>query len=456
MPKGGGHRAAERAAAAAAASQSEGSVGAAAASAVASAAQAPIRSGSSSSLHSSSPFAMDPVAIAVGVGVGLVFLLIAAYVYIRQRLADKPYEELSLIKSESTYNEQRDGGDSDIEGGSGVVAGSESSGPPPEGPQPLPAPSVLDQVAPPPLPRFSRLELRQLEADGNIAHCWAGLAPRSVPVRAASYLRDGKKAPSEQGSLLLATELFRTSGTSPHVHVAQRASSPVHTLDRRTSAALSSVFVVNMIIPASEGAHYQVVFYFGILAEAGGAADAPVDAASAGASAVASAVASPAAKLYERFCAGTDAFRNARFKLIPSVAEGPQLVKQGVSSRPAILGKTLRLRFFRGTCQADDQPAGSGGGEGGSGGGSSAEDGSGGGGRSLRNGLSYFEVDCDCNSSPSAGRVVSLVKSYARDLVVDLAFVIEAQTAEECPERVLGCVRMLHISLDEDAVPIYQ
>ena len=101
---------------------------------------------------------MDPVAIAVGVGVGLVFLLIAAYVYIRQRLADKPYEELSLIKSESTYNEQRDGGDSDIEGGSGVVAGSESSGPPPEGPQPLPAPSVLDQVAPPPLPRFSRLE----------------------------------------------------------------------------------------------------------------------------------------------------------------------------------------------------------------------------------------------------------------------------------------------------------
>ena len=29
----------------------------------------------------------------------------------------------------------------------------------------------------------------------------------------------------------------------------------------------------------------------------------------------------------------------------------------------------------------------------------------------------------DCNTSPAAGRVVSLVKSYAKSLVVDLAFV---------------------------------
>ena len=62
-----------------------------------------------------------------------------------------------------------------------------------------------------------------------------------------------------------------------------------------------------------------------------------------------------------------------------------------MGSTPAVLGKTLRQRFHRGE--------------------------------------EYFEVDVDCNSSPAAGRVVSLVKSYAKSLVVDLAFVIEAQPA---------------------------
>ena len=65
----------------------------------------------------------------------------------------------------------------------------------------------------------------------------------------------------------------------------------------------------------------------------------------------------------------------------------------------------------------------------------------------------YMEVDVDCNSSPAAGRIVSLVKSYARSLVVDLSFVIEAQTADELPERVIGSARMQHIDLSEQAVP---
>ena len=96
-----------------------------------------------------------------------------------------------------------------------------------------------------------------------------------------------------------------------------------------------------MIIPASEGA-LQVVFYWH--PRRGSAPPTRSSTPSAGASAVASAVASPAAKLYERFCAGTDAFRNARFKLIPSVAEAAahQAGRQLAPRR----GKTLRLRFF--------------------------------------------------------------------------------------------------------------
>ena len=62
-------------------------------------------------------------------------------------------------------------------------------------------------------------------------------------------------------------------------------------------------------------------------------------------------------------------------------------------------------------------------------------------------------MDVDCNSSPAAGRVVSLVKSYAKSLVVDLAFVIEAQGEAELPERVIGCGRLSHVDLGEGLIP---
>ena len=124
------------------------------------------------------------------------------------------------------------------------------------------------------------------------------------------------------------------------------------------------------------------------------------------------------AALLERFCSGSDAFRNARFKILPNVSQGSWLVKNGVGSRPAILGRSLKQRFHSGE--------------------------------------GYFEVDVDCNSSPAAGRVVSLVKSYAKSLVVDLAFVVEGQSASELPERVIGCGRLCHIDLAEGSIPRFE
>lgn len=319
----------------------------------------------------------------------------------------------------------------------------------PHSPEPLSSPS-LDPMTPPAVPQYTRLELRQLEPDGDPTHCWTQIAADMFSVRAASYLKvqspqvlhayawtnsmhidhacvdtphthtrtalartrgkwstphtwlatsllvqDGKKASSAHGSDLLAVELFRS--TSPVFHVAARPDSPVPSLSQRTASALESVFIVNLLFPAADG-FYQLVLYFGIVEETG----AP----------------SAAARLLERFRnAPSDAFRNKRLKIVPSVVEGPWLVQQAVGTRAAILGKTLRQRFYRGD--------------------------------------GYMEVDVDCNSSPAAGRVVSLVKSYARSLVVDLAFVIEAQTADELPERVLGCGRIMHVTLDDRAVPTY-
>jgi hypothetical protein len=198
---------------------------------------------------------------------------------------------------------------------------------------------------------------------------------------------------SEAGSLCLAVELFRTRGVARY-DVAHLAGSPAHTLARRTSEPIDHVFVVNLIFPSADGA-YQLVLYYGLLATRSQAAK----------------------RLLDRFRGGMDAFRNARFKLIPSVSDGPWLVKSAVGSRPALLGKTLKQRFF------------------------------------ICDGIT--EVDVDCNSSPAAGRIVSLVKSYSRELTVDLAFVIEAQAAEELPEHVLGATRVHRVDLGDATVPVF-
>ena len=180
----------------------------------------------------------------------------------------------------------------------------------------------------------------------------------------------GKKVPSGQGSRLLAVEFFRApapvynvAGRPDADGDARRGARRVARLDRGEHGA------------ARRGRRHQLVMYYGILADER----------------------SGAAKLLKRFCSGSDAFRNARFKLIPSVEVGSWFVKKAVGSRPAILGKAVKQRFSKGK--------------------------------------GYFEVDVDCNSSPAAGRVISVVKSYAKSLVVDLAFLIEAQNADELPER---------------------
>ena len=42
------------------------------------------------------------------------------------------------------------------------------------------------------------------------------------------------------------------------------------------------------------------------------------------------------ATLLERFCSGSDAFRNARFKILPSVSEGSWLVKVLLALTPTL------------------------------------------------------------------------------------------------------------------------
>ncbi|KAG9150487.1 hypothetical protein Leryth_010864 [Lithospermum erythrorhizon] len=119
--------------------------------------------------------------------------------------------------------------------------------------------------------------------------------------------------------------------------------------------------------------------------------------------------------LLQRFVDGDDEFRNSRFKLIPSVPKGSWIVRQSVGSTPCLLGKAVDCNYIRGP--------------------------------------RYLEVDVDIGSSTVANGVLGLVIGAITSLVVDMAFLLQGNTADELPERLLGAVRVCHLELSSAIVP---
>jgi hypothetical protein len=122
-----------------------------------------------------------------------------------------------------------------------------------------------------------------------------------------------------------------------------------------------------------------------------------------------------AGSLLQRFVDGDDEFRNSRLKLIPSVPKGSWIVRQSVGCTPCLLGKAVDCNYIRGP--------------------------------------KYLEIDVDIGSSTVANGVLGLVVGVITSLVVDMAFLIQANTADELPERLLGAVRVSHIELSSAIVP---
>lgn len=119
---------------------------------------------------------------------------------------------------------------------------------------------------------------------------------------------------------------------------------------------------------------------------------------------------SPFSELLSDFIDGDDAFRNSRFKLIPTVVEGSFIIKQSVGSKPALIGKKLACPYTKGQ--------------------------------------NYFEIDVDIASNSVANTIVGMVRGVTKHVVVDIAFLLESQTEEELPETILGTVRLQNVSLD--------
>lgn len=115
--------------------------------------------------------------------------------------------------------------------------------------------------------------------------------------------------------------------------------------------------------------------------------------------------------LLEKFVNGDDTFRNSRFKLIPYISKGSWIVKQSVGKKSCLLGQALEVNYIRGN--------------------------------------NYLEVDIDVGSSTVARGVVNLVLGYLNNLVIEMAFMIQGNTAEELPEVLLGTCRLNHLDADK-------
>lgn len=107
--------------------------------------------------------------------------------------------------------------------------------------------------------------------------------------------------------------------------------------------------------------------------------------------------------LLAEFLEGSEEERNARFKLIPSMVEGPRMINFAVGNKPVLLGKKLTQRYWSGP--------------------------------------GYLEVGIDIGSSIVASRTLGLVRDYSKNIVVELAVLIQGEEEGELPEKVLGSLR---------------
>lgn len=117
-------------------------------------------------------------------------------------------------------------------------------------------------------------------------------------------------------------------------------------------------------VPAAK--QYSIIFYFGAQSRP------------------------PPESAFGKFIDGDDIYRAQRFKLIPSITQGPWMVAKSVGTKPLIVGNALKAAYYQSP--------------------------------------SYLEVDIDVGTSSVAQNVCKFVIGYLRSLVIDLAFLVESKS----------------------------
>jgi hypothetical protein len=225
---------------------------------------------------------------------------------------------------------------------------------------------------------------------------WAEPDANSFRVRGATYKKDKIKinAGASVGKLvavdlvLVDEPIYKGMAAHPTERI-QRALQRERKLKElgKESDMPPFLFVVNIIVPGPP--FYHLVCYYAI----------------DDMSTIDGSDGTPCSNLCKKFLFGeSDDFRDKTFKLIPQIVEGNFMVRKAVGSTPAIMGRKLRQMYS----QSDR----------------------------------FLELILDCGSSQVATGVIKLSLGYAKTLMVDMGFVLEADEDEHLPERIFGCVRI--------------
>ncbi|WVZ92763.1 hypothetical protein U9M48_038805 [Paspalum notatum var. saurae] len=219
----------------------------------------------------------------------------------------------------------------------------------------------------------------------NDPNSWSTPGGEKFMIRGKTYLTDYTKIVGGDPLLkLIAVDWFKVNERFDSI-----ALHPKNLVQSEAAKKIPFILVINLQVPAKP--NYNLVMYY--------ASERPVNKDS----------------LLGRFIDGTDTFRDARFKLIPSIVEGYWMVKRAVGTKACLLGKAVTCNYLR-------------------------QD-------------NFLEIDVDIGSSSVARSIIGLVLGYVTSIVVDLAILIEAKEEEELPEYILGTVRLNRVNPDS-AAPI--
>ncbi|MCO5578409.1 hypothetical protein L7F22_032251 [Adiantum nelumboides] len=217
---------------------------------------------------------------------------------------------------------------------------------------------------------------------------WASPPGHYFQVRGSNYFCKKHKSPSGECIFKpLGVDWLRSHSKLDHVLARpdNRVVQALRQAHAQGQSLKSFIFAVNLQIPGRD--YHHAIFYFVL--------DDPI----------------PHGSLLHQFIHDDDdAFRNSRFKLVNRIVKGPWIVRATVGNYAAcLLGKALTCSYCKGS--------------------------------------NYFEIDVDISSSALANAILHLALGYVNSVTVDMAFLIEAQSEEELPERILGAVRIAHIEM---------
>ncbi|KAJ7529011.1 hypothetical protein O6H91_15G030300 [Diphasiastrum complanatum] len=234
--------------------------------------------------------------------------------------------------------------------------------------------------------------LRQVDLEQGV-NGWASPPGHLFHVRGPQYFAKRLKIPSGDWLLKpLGVDWLKSTAKLDHVLARSdnRVMDALYKAHENGYGLKSFIFAVNLQVPGRE--HRSCVFYY--------VAEDPI----------------PHGSLLYRFIHEDDSFRNSRFKLINRIVRGPWIVRATVGNHAAcLLGKALTCHYLKGP--------------------------------------NYLEIDVDIGSSTVANYILHLALGYVNSVAVDMAFLVESQSDDELPERLLGAVRISQIEM-ESAVSV--